>query len=132
SLAGNTNAIKSISSVLSGTSIAVPRVGFKCFLGVVMSELNTLLGMVFVWMILSSKLDTPYDYLISATAGIIVGWCNYYSSTAVGLLTSSLTIMDAKDKHLFSKLFVLELLASTMGVFGFVLGVFMRQKIGNF
>ncbi|KCZ79387.1 hypothetical protein H312_03226 [Anncaliia algerae PRA339] len=131
SLAGNTNSIKSIGSILSGTSILVPRVGFKSFVGIVMSELNTLLGMVFVWMILNTKVTDPFDCLMSATAGIIVGFCNYYSSTAVGMLTSSLTIMDAKDKTLFSKLIVLELLASTMGVFGFVLGIFMRQRIGS-
>lgn len=128
---GSTKGILSISKALCGTSILNPGIYSKTLIGCLICEANLIYGVIIAQLIYQKNVDPNNliaDQLLFAP-GFIVGICSYYSSVAVGIICSSLTIIDAKDRSLFSKLIVLEIFAGTIGVIGGVVGLALLIKV---
>lgn len=133
-LAGNSVALGSIFNTVPATSVLFPRIAKHSFLGVIMCELNTLLGLGFSWMIthnVAKSGDLGLYNLLLGFSGIIVGFSTYYSSISIGMICAAISVVDGKDSEAFSKLIVLEFIPTITGVFGFVVGMCVMLKAGR-
>jgi V-type H+-transporting ATPase 21kDa proteolipid subunit len=124
---GSSKGILTISRYVSGTAIRTPRVTAKSILGTVICEANFMLGLIhcisMYFGIKKGASELTHCYMLSS--GLIVGTCSYCSSIATGMVCGVITLMDAKDQTLFYKLVVLEIIPASIGVIGFVLGIFI-------
>lgn len=130
-LVGNATALNSIFSTVPATSVLFPRIAKHSFLGVIMCELNTLLGFGFSWLLVHKSIDGDsarlYNLLLGCS-GVIVGFATYYSSVSIGMMCAAISVVDGKDPEAFSKLVMLELIPTITGVLGFVVGIFLTFK----
>ncbi|KAI4290972.1 V-type H+-transporting ATPase 21kDa proteolipid subunit [Pancytospora philotis] len=130
SAAGTANGILTIAKYVSGASIKAPSVGTKSILGTVVCEANFLTGIITCVMISSTiKPNTPDKaHYIFFSSGLFVGLCNYFSSTATGLICAIISVMDAKDPSLFFKIVILEIIPASVGLLGFIMGIVLNAK----
>lgn len=149
---GLAKGIGCISKAFAGTSILSPFISGKAFVGCIICESNMLYGFVMTILIYFATMGTPEnsdmagksasisslggtevsddllrDQIVLA-AGIIVGMCSYFSSIAVGMICAALCIIDAKDRSVFLKMFLLEIFATSIGVLGLVSGINLLNK----
>ncbi|KAG0438414.1 V-type proton ATPase subunit c''2 [Dictyocoela muelleri] len=149
---GLAKGIGCISKSFAGTSILSPFISGKAFVGCIICESNMLYGFVMTILIYFATKsapgsDTLADEIVSSAsfsgnsvgddllrdqivlaAGIIVGMCSYFSSIAVGMICAALCVIDAKDRSVFLKMFLLEIFATSIGVLGLVSGINLLNK----
>ncbi|EJW02247.1 hypothetical protein EDEG_03317 [Edhazardia aedis USNM 41457] len=131
---GTIKGMKSIGNSVSGGSIIFPRIGSKSVFGTVFCEANFLGGVVICFLmhgVLPSENDSVMlekSWLIFS-ACISVGICSYCSSVSTGVICSAICLMDAKDPALFMKLVAMELISSSIGILGLVLGFLLYEKV---
>ncbi|KAM0674003.1 V-type proton ATPase subunit c'' [Gurleya vavrai] len=131
---GTIKGISAISSSVSGGSILTPRIGTKSTIGILLCEANFIYGMITL-MMLQSFLPAKDDNFALEKSCIIfasafaVGICSYYSSISIGVVASAIAVMDAKDPKLFIKLVSFEIICSSLGLLGLVIGFVVREKL---
>ncbi|KAM0687885.1 V-type proton ATPase 21 kDa proteolipid subunit [Conglomerata obtusa] len=133
---GTTRGLSTISSAVSGGSILTPRIGSKSMIGTVFCEANFLYAIITDIMLYAQfpKPDDPFlleKGSIIFACGFVVGICCYFSSVSTGIVCGAISVMDAKDQTLFPKLVAMELISSSIGLMGLVIGFVMREKIGG-
>lgn len=131
---GTGKGMSSISKYVSGASIKVPRCATKSILGTVVCEANLLCGIIECISIHAKIRNQPYSapcHYIFFASGLLVGACSYFSSISTGIVCGLITMMDAKDPSLFFKLVILEIIPASIGIIGFVIGMFMIEKAGK-
>ncbi|KAM0676798.1 V-type proton ATPase subunit c'' [Binucleata daphniae] len=136
SAAGTSKGLSSISSSVAGASILAPRIGSKSIIGTVFCEANFLYGIITAMMLylqIPNKMDDAFveKGSIIFACGLIVGICCYFSSNSIGSVCGAIAIMDAKDPTLFTKLVAMELISSSIGLLGLVIGFVIREKLGS-
>lgn len=134
-LAGNKKAISSLSSIVPASSAIFPHVTKRSFIGLIMCELNTLLGLGFSWILTISnpvRGNLSLYNMIVGFSGMIVGFSTYYSSLSIGITFSAIALADAKNSEAFSKLIVLGLVPTMVGILGFVLGICTNSAAESF
>lgn len=131
---GTAEGIYMISKFVSGASIKVPAIGTKSVLGTVVCEANFLTGIIMCVMLNSAlHMDTPAKaHYLYFSSGLFVGLCNYYSSIATGMVCAVISMADAKHPFLFFKLVVLEIIPASVGLIGFIIGIVLNSKLGDF
>lgn len=133
---GTAKGLSTISSSVAGGSILVPRIGSKSIIGTVFCEANFLYGII-TGMMLYIQIPKENDAFfvekgsIIFSCGLVVGACSYFSSISIGTVCGAISVMDAKDPTLFTKLVAMELISSSIGLMGLVIGFVMREKLGS-
>lgn len=133
-MVGTAKGMISIASYVSGASLVTPRVATKAIFGIVICEAGmicTVLHVVQSAIKVISMKQTYLNNLLMVTSCIIVGSSIYFSCVSVGIICGVITIMDAKDPHIFFKIIVMEVIPAGIGVLGFVCGVIFSSKIDD-
>jgi V-type H+-transporting ATPase proteolipid subunit len=61
-------------------------------------------------------------------AGMTVGVCDLICGLAIGVIGSGAVLADAQDSTVFLKIFIVEIMASAVGLFGLIVGFVMQSK----
>lgn len=64
-------------------------------------------------------------------AGAIVGFCNLATGIAVGITGAGCCLADARNPTLFSKILLISIFASVLGLFGLVVALLLGTKLGK-
>lgn len=64
-------------------------------------------------------------------AGAIVGFCNLATGIAVGITGAGCCLADARNPSLFSKILLISIFASVLGLFGLVVALLLGTKLGK-
>lgn len=64
-------------------------------------------------------------------SGAIVGFCNLATGIAVGISGAGCCLADARNPSLFSKILLISIFASVLGLFGLVVALLMGTKLGK-
>lgn len=132
--AGTAKGISTIARSMSGGSVKFPKIGSKALLGIIFCEANfmyTFIHCIMLRMTMGKITDTNeyrMQHMILA-CGIVVGISSYCSSVSTGVICGAITVMDTKDHKLFSKLVPMELISSSIGLLGMVIGFVLNEKI---
>jgi len=139
--AGTLKGILNISKSTSGVSILSPKVGNNSLIGILLCEVNTLLGMVMSYRLLSNYNRFPNDsndFTLALNtgglyfcSGLVMGVCGYATSVSVGIVTNAFIIMYGKRPDLFAKLLFYELMCAPIAVFGLVMAFILESNASS-
>lgn len=134
--AGSARGIVTISNTVAGTSIKATRRGSKNIIGYILCEAcfiyALIMSLLLAYSIPESKTENYIGSLhVLLAAGAITGACSYYSAVATGTICAGITMMEAKDPTAFKKLFMMELLSSSISIFGFVVGFLLKDRVDD-
>ncbi|KAF7683578.1 V-type proton ATPase subunit c''2 [Astathelohania contejeani] len=135
---GTARGVQIISKAVAGACIKTPQIAFKAMVGTIVCEANFMFSLFGTYAIISALANNQSSVttgLIKSqllfAAGILIGSASYTSSLCTAIVCSSVTIMDSKDRTLFSKLVIVELLGGSIGVFGFVIGYLLKSRVDD-
>lgn len=131
---GTAKGMVNISSYVCGASIVTPRVATKSIFGIVICEAGmicTVIHVVQAVMTVKSMNQTYLNNYLMMLSCIITGASIYFSCVSVGIICGIITLMDAKDPHIFFKIIAMEIIPAGIGVLGFVCGAIFSSKIDD-
>eukprot|EP01086_Lenisia_limosa_P012761 TRINITY_DN41338_c0_g1_i2.p1 TRINITY_DN41338_c0_g1~~TRINITY_DN41338_c0_g1_i2.p1 ORF type:complete len:166 (-),score=14.51 TRINITY_DN41338_c0_g1_i2:18-515(-) len=136
SILGAATGIYITGSTLVAAAIRVPKIYSLNLISILFCEAAAIYGLVMAiilgikWQRYTELTDDDYfsGYVVF-TAGTIVGLCNLFCGIAVGVTGASTALAHAQNQTLFSKIIIVELFASALGLFGLILGFILSSKI---
>ena len=131
-------------STLVGASVKAPRIRSKNLVSVIFCEATAIYGVILA-IILLNKVGSPVNksYMLASNwdwatfyfagysvffSGCSVGITNIASGISVGIAGSSCALGDAQDDSLFVKIFIVEIFASALGIFGIIVGIIQSNN----
>merc|ERR1711934_1125525 len=131
-------------SSLVGAAVKAPRIRSKNLISVIFCEATAIYGVIMA-IILANKVKPPKDlnsqfadnwdfnefYYAGYgmfSSGLSVGLTNIASGVSVGIAGSSCAIGDAQDPSLFVKILIVEIFASSLGIFGIIVGIIQSNS----
>jgi V-type H+-transporting ATPase 21kDa proteolipid subunit len=124
---------------LIGAAVKEPRIRTKNLISILFCEAVAIYGLVF-GIVLCARISVVQDITPMAQAagyaifwsGFTVGLCDLICGIAVGSIGGMTAIADAANPESFVRLLVSEILASTSGLFGLIVGFIMISRVDSF
>ncbi|KAJ1605271.1 proteolipid subunit of the vacuolar ATPase [Cryptosporidium canis] len=134
---------------LVGAALRSPRIRSKNLISVIFCEATAIYGVIATFLLMSKIKSLPDIDIVSGQpkdaweaqiiksswillcSGLTIGLSNLFSGISVGVTGSSTALADAQRGELFSKMLVVEIFASALGLFGMIVG-FYQLSLADF